>query len=338
MQKNENVTGINITGGEAIGHSDMSMANIQVELLQRLADRVVQDAEELAARIRREAESEAARLIEDANRLAQGIVDKAQKQAEAAAAAEEKASMMLEQAKQKAMAIEAEALNAVAQARIKVEEDIKKNLIEVVGKIHDELRPSLDYLVERAKTLEEEVRADTNIKGNEAESGPESLVPAAAVPETVDEPHPKLKETIGAVDATESGHLAQGQTGDAEAGVQVLPRKDRAMGSAPPQENSELLEGIVEIDIAPPLNIARLLAVTRYLENTLDIKVLQTSGSWTLGSAITISLDKPLPLINLLKDMPNVGDVKIVDRQKQSSCSEQSDAKKISIILGRNNA
>ena len=326
---------MNITGGEAISHSETPVANIRFELLERLAERVVRDAEELAARIRREAESEAARVIEDARRRAEDIIGKAQKQAQAAAMAEEEASMMLQQAKQRAMAIEAEATRDVAQARLKVKEDIKKNLIEVVGKIRDELRPSLDYLVEKAKTLEEEVMAEINTKGNEATPGPEPLALAAAVPETVIEPHSELREATDRVDASESGHSPQNRSGIAEDRVQS---EVVAAGQAPPQKDSELLEGKVEIVIAPPVNISKLLGVTRYLENTLDIKVLQTSGSWTLGSAITVSLDKPLPLVGLLKDMPNVQQAKIADGQGQSSASVQNGARKISVILGRKHA
>jgi len=334
MQKSD-ITWMNATDNDDISHSDASVANMQFELLQRLADRVVRDAEELAARIRKEAESEAARLIEDANRQAQDIIGKAQKLAEEAAVTEQEASVMLQQAKQRALAIETKAIRGVAQARMKVKEDIERNLVEVVGKIRDELQPSLNHLVERAKTLEEEIRAATNIQDDEAtsESAPPALT--AEVSETVTELHSELREAIGAVGDSELEHSPQDQTGGAEAKPQA---EVAAVEPAPPQENSELFEGKVEINIAPPVNIARLLGVTRYLENTLDVKVLQTSGSWNLGSMLTISLDKPLPLVNLLKDMPHVSEARVVDKQRQSSASEQGGARKISVVLGHANA
>ncbi len=334
MQKSEKVTELNIIGNEATVNSDMSVASVQFELLQRLADRVVRDAEELAARIRREAESEGARLIEDANRMAQGIVDKAQKQSEAAAAAEEKASAILQEAKQKAMTIETEAIRGVTESRRKVGEDIKKNLTEVLGKIQEDLRPSLDYLVERARTLEEEVEKDR--VSNKTTSEAELPALTGSVYETINEPQSEPEKAKGSAKTTESGYSTEGRT--CNAGALIAAEELVAAEKSLSKKDQELWEGKIEIDIAPPVIITRLLGVTRYLENTLDIKVLKTSGSSNSGIALIILLDKPLPLLNLLRLIPAIEEAKIAEDQKQSSNGEQSDGKKISVVLGRNAA
>lgn len=81
----------------------------------------------------------------------------------------------------------------------------------------------------------------------------------------------------------------------------------------------ELFEGKVEIVITPPINIAWLLRVTRYLGSTSGVKMLQTAGSWNIGCTIGLFLDTPLPLVDLLKDMSNVEGVKVLDEHDQSA-------------------
>ena len=84
------------------------------------------------------------------------------------------------------------------------------------------------------------------------------------------------------------------------------------------QENSELFDGHVEVAIAPPFNAAQLLRVTRHMENR-DIRIRRTSGSWKNGVVITASLEKPLPLVDVLRDSPTVDGVRVVNRQERSS-------------------
>ncbi len=296
---------MNTAVGESAGHTTTSGSNGHIELLQRLGDRVVHDAKELAARIREETEAESARFIEDVNKQAREIINNAQRQAKAAAEPEERPS-------------------------VKVQEDIGKHAMEVVAKILDELLSSLDYLAERAKALEEELRAATTVTGDEATSKacvrPEA---AAEANEAVSELHSELKDVIGSVDTSEVEPSSPERTGETGVAVEV----ETAATSEPkfPQEDSELFYGEVKIDIAPPVNIMRLLGLIRSLENTRGIRILGTSGSRNSGSVIAMSLDKPLPLLSLLRDMPFVEGVKAEDKPVPSSAPEQSTVRRVSV-------
>ena len=388
IREGEKDSDMNIAGSELNTHTDASVADGQLELLQRLADRAVRDAEELAAGIKKEAESEAARLTEDAGKQAQELIGRAQKQAEAEA--EQKSSVMLQQAKQRAIAIEAEAINKATQTKMQAKEDIEKyldhevmqakedierHLANIAGKFRAELRSSVDYLLEMEETLGEVQPAMTD---NEARSE-SSLAPISTdgAHEIIDELPSTLNRAIEEVAVSEYDHPSRDQNADAEIGVQEKSsritkeaeaeaeklRKDArkrareiiskaqseaekdtevATESAPPQE---YFDGKVEIEMAPPINIARLIGITRHLESTPGIRILQTAGSWSNGSMITLSLDEPLPLADILRDIPNVEEVKILREDEPSSSklaakslfashSGQGEFKRISIVLG----
>ena len=287
---------------DTFGHSKASLANIQVEQLHALADRVVKDAEVMAAMIRQQAEA-AARTIELANRKAQNVVYAAQKDAETAAEAARRATRALQEAKQRAVAVEAEATVEVAQAKLKVKGEVEKHLSGVIEKIRESLGESLGPQVENAEIED----PDRPVASNLAPAVSQSLlvVPTEErISRTVSELHSELRDAIGMVDVSASGAASDGSV----APEPEIPASGPVCLSS---EEADLWEGQVEIEIAPPVTIARLLAVTRFLENQLNLKLLQTAGSWTLGSVVTVILDKPLPLVGLLRDTPHLDSVKV---------------------------
>ncbi|MDO8491599.1 MAG: hypothetical protein Q7T04_06270 [Dehalococcoidia bacterium] len=334
MHKNEKVPGNNVTTKDSANRGDVSAVNVS-ELVQSLADGMMREAREVTARIRKAAEADAARLIEDAEKRADDIAGKAQKDADAAAEEKEKASALLQQAQQRAVAIQAEVTKEAAQVRLRLKEDIDRHLAGVLDKIRQDLRPSLDYLVKRAQTLEEEVCACVAPKAPDADVSPPALSPFYSPPEgheTVRELHSGLGEAIAAVDASIPEPPPCEENGSAETEDEVAATEESVRPPACP----ELVEGKAEIHVAPPISIARLLGVTRYLENTLHVKVLQTSGSWSLGSVITVQVDKPVPLVDILRDVPNVAEAAMADSPQESSGAEQCPPRRIRVTLTGN--
>lgn len=100
-------------------------------------------------------------------------------------------------------------------------------------------------------------------------------------------------------------------------------------------EHSELFKGTVEVSMAAPFNNVQLLQVIRHLQNQ-DIEIRQTAGSWKTGIVITAFTEEPLPLASILEEAPCVADVRITNRQMQSSNNQNDDSLAI-LVSGQSN-
>jgi len=265
------------------------------------------ELEELTSRIKRKAESEADNLIEEARKQAREIISSARIESEEEARG--KSADIIQQARQMAIEIEAEAVNRVTQEKRQVMEAIDTYMADKAA---------------NAKSATDDERRREHIAG-EAEFGEETLTDCISQIEELLESEPVSAE--GMADASPSALNNDGDAdGSEDVSYEALQQMealaiDDLSSPVPEEELSELFDGEVEVAMAPPINIARLLSVTRYLEKNPDIKILQTAGSWSTGSIVTIFLDTPLPFIDLLKAIPNVENAVLLEEGDKSSWS-----------------
>jgi hypothetical protein len=192
------------------------------------------------------------------------------------------------------------------------------------SKITRQVKTEIDRLLEDARAEGQEIISKARIEAEE-----EAGVKSAGIL------HQSKQNAID-IEAEAASELTQAEiqameTMDKYLANNTMESKQQIKGNAEKQtgpvtkeiqveeEWPELFERKVEIVITPPINIARLLRVTRYLGSTPGIRMLQTTGSWHTGCVIGLSLDRPLPLIELLKEMPDVEGVKMLDEQDQSA-------------------
>lgn len=71
-------------------------------------------------------------------------------------------------------------------------------------------------------------------------------------------------------------------------------------------EDYPLFEGEIEIIIAPPVDMAKLVRLRRNLQNVVHLKILRTDGCWTGANVFTAFADRPLPIISILMGIPEV--------------------------------
>lgn len=71
-------------------------------------------------------------------------------------------------------------------------------------------------------------------------------------------------------------------------------------------DRQALYTGEVELVIAPPAEIKLVTKLFNYLQTIPELKVLYTRGSWDQGTTVTLALEKPLPLINILSETPEI--------------------------------
>ena len=71
-------------------------------------------------------------------------------------------------------------------------------------------------------------------------------------------------------------------------------------------DRQALYTGEVELVIAPPTEIKLVTKLFNYLQTIPELKVLYTRGSWDQGTTVTLAIEKPLPLINILSETPEI--------------------------------
>ena len=67
---------------------------------------------------------------------------------------------------------------------------------------------------------------------------------------------------------------------------------------------SQLYSGEVELLIAPPVSAARVTTLYNHLQSSPELKILRTAGSWDRGTVVDIELERPMPLLSFLSDIP----------------------------------
>jgi vacuolar-type H+-ATPase subunit H len=71
-------------------------------------------------------------------------------------------------------------------------------------------------------------------------------------------------------------------------------------------DGKSLYGGEVELIIAAPIELKAVSRFYNYLQAIPELRVLYTRGSWDRGTTITVVLDKPMPLINIISKTPGV--------------------------------
>jgi len=71
-------------------------------------------------------------------------------------------------------------------------------------------------------------------------------------------------------------------------------------------DRQALYDGEVELAIAVPVNPVAVSKLYNYLQTTPETKILYTRGSWDRGTIITVTLDRPLPLIDMISKISGI--------------------------------
>ena len=85
--------------------------------------------------------------------------------------------------------------------------------------------------------------------------------------------------------------------------------KEREKGEAQEAVSGELYEGIVQLTIVPPIDLGQVRKLEEHLDQVQDLRLVLVGGSVDEGTEIVVSADKPIPLIDVLREMPPVEQV-----------------------------
>jgi hypothetical protein len=85
------------------------------------------------------------------------------------------------------------------------------------------------------------------------------------------------------------------------------PEEGEDIGREPTEEErNAIFSGEVHLSLSPPLDVAAVSRLHSLLLSNPELKILRTVGSWQRGTTITVFLDRPLPLVGVLAEIPGL--------------------------------
>jgi hypothetical protein len=72
---------------------------------------------------------------------------------------------------------------------------------------------------------------------------------------------------------------------------------------------AELYKGVVRLTIVPPVDSVQVRKLEEHLSQVPDLQLVLISGSIAEGTEIIVSTESPIPLLDILRDMPPVAQV-----------------------------
>ena len=213
----------------------------------------------------------------------------------------------------------ADAEQVVASIKMKAQAKAEEEAARIIAQANqeaEEIKRSAETAVE--KGVEDILSvANRQAESTEVEAEPAALsrVGEEVVEEKVEEPAPefgeeKIEEPVQLRDEAAEEKVEETAVSEpvAVAPEELLehrpPEKKPGRGATKPdslkQDSHSLYTGEVELAVAKPVDLKMVSKLYNYLQVTPEIKLAHTSGSWDRGTTITVTLDKPIPLISVL--------------------------------------
>jgi len=85
--------------------------------------------------------------------------------------------------------------------------------------------------------------------------------------------------------------------------------KREAKREAKEATGAKFYQGTVELVIMSPVDLAQMRKLEEYLCQVQDLRLVLVGGSVDEGSKIVVSAEKPIPLIDVIREMPPVEQV-----------------------------
>jgi len=154
-------------------------------------------------------------------------------------------------------------------------------------------------LKEQPETLEEEAPEALE------ETAPVETLEEAPSSELAGPPEEEVAETATSIESSSEAVPAKTQEGQPPRTV-ALPEEGFSETEVLP--GGEIIySGEVDVIVSPPVTAARVIALYNHLQEAVpDAKVLRTAGSWEGGTVVTIVLERPIPLVRLLSEIPGL--------------------------------
>ena len=194
----------------------------------------------------------------------------------------------------------------VATIKMKAQKEAEDEAIRII----DQAKQSADEIKKRAEVAQKQaeavlsasnIKAEEVLKNKEVEQQAEKEVTLAARESTLEEPvQLEKKATVSEPTKAITEELPK------QLSPQERPGKEEPISAPLTLDKQALYDGEIELTIAPPIDPVAVSKLYNQLQMASEIKILYTRGSWNQGTTITVSLDRPLPLIDIISRTPNI--------------------------------
>ena len=96
---------------------------------------------------------------------------------------------------------------------------------------------------------------------------------------------------------------------EAEEAKRAKEAKKRVKGEDEEAVSAELYQGIVKLTIVPPIDLGQVRKLEEYLSQVQDLRLVLIGGSVDEGTEIVVSAENPIPLMDVLREIPPVEQV-----------------------------
>ena len=326
------------------------------DLLYSLIERALTDAEQMVASIKMkaqtEAEDEAVRIIDEAKQGADEIKRRAE------VVAQKEAEDVLSALSRKDEITEVEAKQKAQLYLLKAREEIEKEVREEYKQAHSRLlRSLLGESGEAAPPLETLAPTQIDIEPDIASKEKEAKLTAKEESKRKAEKTKKAKAAERQTEEAKKAKKAQKQAEkeaklaakesalkeEAEETVQLKkeatisesveeitqelpaqqlpkekPSKRESIPASLELDRQALYDGEVELAVSVPVDPVGVSKLYNHLQMTPEIKILYTRGSWDRGTTITLTLDRPLPLIDIISKIPDIEITPVIPQNNSS--------------------
>ncbi len=293
--------------------------------LTKLAERMVAEANNMATQIKDEA-------IERANAEATMILAKAEEQAQQMI--EEKRAEVIAMANRKAEAITA---NAQQEIELLLEEKTRSSQTELkdTGKsLYGQFLLQLEDLQQQVRVLEIDFEHTLSQKMKQFDLNVERELSSQLTIPMQQENNVILNADVVVNTQPEYSMLA-------DAGVQgqtLTQPGNSGQGKTVPvaAENEEVIDyqGEVELELLPPVDIQQIIGIMRYLDSLPEVETTELIPIADTPR-IKVFLNEPVPLMEILRTLPEVSQLKEVTGKEAASFADipQSTCRQIQIRL-----
>jgi len=311
---------------ELISERDLLLQRVEhLSTLTKLAEKTIVEADRLAEEIKKEA-------VDEAKSEAEAILAKADEQAQQLV--KEKRTEIITTATEEAEAIKTNAEREVelliAQQRGRIQPEIRN----VAQQLYKELLSQIEGLMQQVKASEVEFEHKLSQPLEQV-----SAVQIEEEPSPTQTPVDLPQENSTFSDISE---LVLGHTEDVPAESQQPNQTVDQANASEVEEKAPLSVDIqdksaydkeVELEILPPLDIKQIMGIMRYLDSLVEVENTELIPL-TDRPLIVLSLREPLFLIELLKALPEVEEVKEVTDEEVAHA--EGHRRKIQIALPGN--
>ena len=261
------------------------------------------EVDKIISEAKKIAESNAKEKVSSSEQQAQAMLKAAQEKAESIMRnAEDEASRIIHEARQKADATRWQAKEILDTAQYKAKSIIsqaEEDSSKAIIEAQNKAEKEALLIKQEAEQILEENKAAANKSD--------------------------LKETLTAI-------LSQLENSNGK-----QPIQEPGEEGADKKEQLALYNGSVELEIPPPISMGPLKDLAKYLKNTRQIEVLALNSTSNHGLKIRIFIHKPLPLIHILKSLPQVEKVSRESGRVQGKQPSRSQSGNGSILVKMRN-